>query len=393
MFESLMQPGDVVTVTTDASGRKFRAFGPGAFQAIANRVPSGKAIGFLGETYEINEPGWTNGDVAAFQVPKYCAGLIGNVPPGNSQDELAPQRTVLRIKPNTAPDRNWLGQAIKIGYSGSIRFDLANIHFEGTFQGTQTVVGKTLKPGPGNDGTSPRLFTNVLAYNIADGCTARDILSTGWFGNNGAPPGETFGFQWLGSTSGVLCRVAVDSRRAPGEARFHGSAGITVANSLNVIVTDCRAHWVSNAGFVVFQSAGVETYNLTLGHPTDRTVHETLGTSLGSNLNHEQTTGTVHHSPVLNVYPVSRTGVHISHSNSTYTVSRSGRSIPIANGTVKVIDGKCSPILFGGKLTVQTWIPYDSGNTMTQANVPVIVDKDGNRVAAKWSFGSSWLDV
>ena len=30
---------------------------------------------------------------------------------------------------------------------------------------------------------------------------------------------------------------------------------------------------------------------------------------------------------------------------------------------------------------------------MTQANVPVIVDKDGNRVAAKWSYGSSWLDV
>jgi len=404
-FESLMQAGEEPTVTTDAQGGTFRAFAPDVFTTIADRCPTGKGLIFGYGTYEINTPGWTHGDNSAWQIPKTCIGVVGQTPPGTSWGDIEPTtlRTTLRIKPNTgSTSKNWLGAAIKFGYSGSVRADFANLHFEGTDQGLQTTAAKTIDPGPGNDGTSPRLFTNFFGYNQADGCTMRDCLSTGWYGNNGAPPGEVFGVEWYGSTGGKLHRVCVDGRRAAG-GPIYGSAGITFGSSLDCEATDCYAHHCQQAGFVMFQVARCKTYNLVLGDPNDKTtVHVTFNNRKGDWLNHERSTASVHYKTTFNSVYIGGTGVHATNSNDHYTITRSGESIVLDNGWIGVVDPvSWSNLGFSGALMAQTWQAsdtggaYGNGNTMKSSNPPRFVIDDGRSPipAMKWSFDVYWYDV
>lgn len=403
-FESLMQAGDTVTVTTDAQGGTFRAFDPGVFTTVADRVPPGKGIIFGTGTYEINTPGWTHGDNAAWQISKQCIGVVGQTPPGSSWDNILPttQRTTLRIKPNTgSTSKNWLGQAIRFGYSGSLRADFANLHIEGTDQGLQTSAAMSISPGPGNDGTSPRLYSNFFGYNQADGCTMRDCLSTGWSGNNGAPPGETFGVSWFGSTGGKLHRVNVDGRRAAG-GPIYGSAGITFGSSLDCEATDCYAHHCQQAAFVNFQAVQCNTYGLVLGDPKDTTtVHATMKNRKGDWFNHERTTQCVNYRTTFNSVYIGTTGVHLTHSNDSWTLSRSGQSIPINNGWVGIVDPvSWTNLGFSGAFMIQTWQAsdtggsYGNGNTMRSSNPPRFVIDDGRAVPnPKWSFDTSWFTV
>jgi hypothetical protein len=406
-FESLQQQSDVVTVTTDGQGGTFRAFGPGAFTTIADRVPTGKGIIFGTGTYEINTPGWTHGDSCAWQVPKWSIGAVGQTPPATtakaSWDNIKPttQRTTIRIKPNTAPNVNWLGHSIKFGYSGSLRADFANLHIEGTDQGLQTSAGTSVNAGPGNDGTSPRLFNNFTGYNQADGCTMRDCLSTGWYGNNGAPPGECFGVAWDGSTGGKLARVCVDGRRAAG-GPIYGAAGITFGTSLDCDATDCWSHHCQQAGFVMFQAARCTTHNLVLGDPADTTTkHVTFNNRKGDWFNHERTTACVNYGTTFNSVYIGSTGGHLTHSNDHYTLSRSGQSIPIDNGWVGIVDPvSWTNLAFSGAFMIQSWQSsdtggaYGNGNTMRSSNPPRFVIDDGRTPATpKWSFDVYWYNV
>jgi|GEM_PF-3721776 len=403
-FESLMQPGDAVTITTDSQGGKFRAFGPGVFTTIADRVPAGKGIIFDTGTYEINTPGWNHGNNSAWQIPRQCIGAVGQTPPGTSWDTMKPttQRTTLRIKPNTAPNVNWLGQAIKFGFSTSLRADFANLHIEGTDQGLQTSAGTSVNPGPGNDGTSSRLFSNFFGYNQADGCTIRDFISTGWYGNNGAPPGETFGISWYGSTGGKAHRVYVDGRRAAG-GPIYGAAGFTFGSSLDCEATDCWMHHCAQGGFVLYQTARVNTYNLVVGDPNDTTTkHVTMGNRKGDWINHERTTATVHYNTTWNSVYIGTTGGHFTNSNDHYTLTRSGESIVLDNGWVGIVDPvSWTNLGFSGALMAQTWQAsdtggsYGNGNTMKSSNPPRFVIDDGRTPvpAMKWSFDVYWYDV
>jgi hypothetical protein len=401
-YEDLVQGSDDVTTSTVGSQTIYQ-FGDGVFQTIIERCPANKWITFPAGVFEINTPGWdAAGGIAgsgAVRWPKTSYGAIGNYPPGTGWDDLAPDtlRTVFRVKENTAPAQNVAGSWFQAGYSGSVRQTWANIHFEGTEQGMQSSGDTGTNSGPGNDGTSHRLFTNVYFYNVADDSSARDILSTGSFGNNGAPPGETFAFEWYNSTTPVLCRIAADGRRAVGGDSYSG-AGITFGNTLGGIMTDCYAHHNGQAGIVFYQTANCLTYGCRLGDPNDHTTNHVNGSTHGNWLNHERTTGSVHTDMNLHVYSVGRSQVeHISHSNDSFTLSRSGQNIPIDNGTLKLVNQTHSQILFSGSgypLTIATWIPYSSGNTMTQANTPIVVQSDGvTAVPAKWNYGGTWLDI
>lgn len=397
-YEDLVQGGDAVTVTTVGTQPIYQ-FGAGVFQTIIERCPANKWMTFPAGVFEINSPGWTIGDNAACQWPKTSYGAIGNCPPGTGWDDLAPdnQRTVFRVKANTAPNKNVAGAWFRIGYSGSVKQSWANIHFEGTDQGMQVSGDTGNNSGPGNDGTSRRLFTNAFFWNVADNSTARDILSTGNFGNNGAPPGETFGFQWYHSTNPVLCRIYVDGRRTAG-GPIYSAAGITFGNTLGGILTDSWTHHNGQAGVVFFQTANCVSYGCRLGDPSDHTTNHVNGSTNGDWLNHERTTGNVHTDMDLHVYSVGKSQrEHISHSNDSWTLSRSGQNIPVDNGTVRFVNQTHSQILFGGSgypLTIATWVPYWTGNTMQSSNGPSIVAADGvTPVAVKWNFGGTWMDV
>lgn len=378
----------------------IRQFGPRVFQNIIDRCPENKWITFPAGVFEINTPGWNIGAATACQWPKTSYGAIGNCPPGTSWDDIAPdsERTVFRIKENTAPQRNVAGSWIKVGYTGSVKQTWANIHFEGTEQGMQDPSQTSTTPGPGNDGTSHRLFTNAFFWQLADGSSARDILSTGCFGNNGAPPGETFNFEWYHSTDPILCRVNTDGRREAG-GLCYSSVGITFGNTLNGVMRDCYSHHNRHSGIVFFQSVNCRTYNCVLGDPNDLTTDH-VNPGVGGNVfNHERTTGNVHYNIQLNCYAVSRPNLeHIMHSNDSWTMTRSGGSYPIDRGTLKLINPSWSKTLFkevGAPIVVATWIPYWTGNTMVYPDdKPIIVAADQvTPIACKYKFGSTWYDI
>lgn len=401
-YEDLEQAGDAVT-TTIIGNQTIRQYGDTVFQTIIDRCPTNKWITFPAGVFEINTPGWdAAGGIAgsgAVRWPKTSYGAIGNYPPGTGWDNLAPDnvRTVFRVKENTAPAQNVAGSWFQAGFGGSVKQTWANIHFEGTEQGMQVAGDTGNNSGPGNDGTSHRLFTNAQFWNTADGSSARDILSTGNFGNNGAPPGETFGVSWYHSTNAILCRVSVDGRRAAGGS-IYSAAGITFGNTLGGTMTDCYTHHNGQAGIVFYQTANCQTYGCRLGDPADHTTNHVNGSANGDWLNHERTTGNVHTDMDLHVFSVGKAQrPHVSHSNDSWTLSRSGQNIPIDNGTLKFVNQTHSNILFSGSgypLAIATWVPYSTGNTMTTDNKPVVVAADGvTSVAAKWSCGGPWIDI
>lgn len=403
-YEDLVQGTDDVTVTTEG-GQVVRRFGPGVFQTVIERCPANKWITFPAGVFEINTPGWNIGDATACQWPKTSYGAIGNYPPGDSWNNLAPddKRTVFRVKEYTArADRNVAGSWFKAGYTGSVKQTWANIHFEGTEQGFQSTSASDYNGVNGNDGTSRKIFTNAFFWQLADDSSARDILSTGNFGNHGAPPGESFSFQWYHSTNPVLCRVNVDGRRAAG-GKIYSSAGMTFGNTLNGVMNSCYAHHTGRSAVVFFQTANCRSYNCVLGDDNDRTTQHVSTNVSGNVLNHERTTGNIHTDMALNCYPVDRPALeHVTHSNDNWTLVRSGQSIPIDNGTLKMINQTHSKILFsemGYPMAIGTWVPYSlnqgvTSNSMTVDNRPIIVASDGvTPVMTRWNYGGTWYTI
>lgn len=394
-WEDLVQSSDEIGIQTIGT-QLVRTFEPGGFQTVIARCPRGKIVTFPAGVFEINQPGWNAGDEAACQWPKSSGGAIGNVPPGASWGSIAPDalRTVFRVKANTAPQKNVAGKWFRVGYSGSVAQTWANIHFEGTDQGNQSSRGTSLASGPGNDGTSLRVFTNVFFYKMENGSTARDLLSTGWFGNNGAPPGETFGIQWYHSTRGILCRCSTDGRRSAG-GPMYGAVGITLGNALECVMVDCKSYFNGQAGLVLYQSVNCRTYNTILGSALTRSTNHVNGSTRGSWLNHERTSGTEHYNISLRTYAVGRAQVvHVTHSGDDWVLHRDG-TWPTANGSLKLINPSYSKVLFGGKLTYGTWGPnYGSARaTISNSNPPITRTSGGGKVPAMWDFEGTWRDI
>jgi hypothetical protein len=405
-WESL-QGADTVTTTTDGQGGTFRAFGVGQFQTIAARCPSGKYVIMNTGTYEVNQPDWgsVGAGAGAVRMPKQCAGIIGRNPPGKSWGNLLPttQRTVIRVKPSTAPAVNVAPAWFQLGYSGSIRFDMANLHFEGTEQGFQTSGGTGVNPGSGNDGTSRKLFTNVYFWNQQPGCTMRDCFSTGWFGNNGAPPGETFGFEWYHSTGGKVSRVYADGRRA-NDSVIYGAVGFTFGNAIDCTLSDSWFHHNAFAGHVHFKTVRCHTFSMVLGDPADHVSnHVSVGRTKGDWLNHELTNGNEHTDLVLNCKSVGGADVaHITHSNGgnfVLTQWNTGATFTeiTGNGTLKLVDPIWSNIIRGGRLGIETWVPYGGDpETIKPPNYPVVVRRSGALVpGVDWKYDSvgTWVTI
>jgi len=396
-WDSLKITGDSIAVSTNPDGGYFYAYGEGTFQSILNRCPSGKKVVFPPGIHEINEPGWPNGDGAAVQVPKTCAGTIGNAPPGTGWDDLKPTtiRTTFRVKENTAPLVNVAGGWFKWGYTGSLRADFANIHFEGTEQGMQTSDGGNIGQS-GIATTNHRLFTNFFGWNQAQGCTARDCLSTGWSGANGAPPGETFGYEWYHSTGGVVARLYSDGRRASG-GPIYGAVGFTLGDAVNCVAIDCYSHHNGFAGWVHYVTSGCQTYNVRLGDPTDHTTaHVTLNYTNGDWLNHELTNGNVHYAPTLNCYAVNKAAKEsISHSGRAFSFTQDGLTCDTTNGTLEIVDPTVVTNLGNGsEVWISSWSPYD-GQTSTYADGaprPIVRKSDGTLVPFRWNYGPGWVD-
>jgi hypothetical protein len=410
-IESLIQAGDVASTSTEPDGRTCWHFAAGKFQALVNRLPDGKTMTFPTGVFEVNEPDWhiSSGYVpGAVRWPKTSPGAIGYCPPGTHWGDANPLRTTIRVKTATAPAVNVAGSWFQVGFSGSVAQHWANLHFEGTDQGTQTAGNTGTNSGPGNNGYDRRIYTNFLAWNVAAGSTFRDILSTGAYGNNGAPPGESFLFQVYGGGSQVItditmCRVCGDGRRSTTDTHCYPAAGITYGNAVGCVMTDCHVRHVSRAGFVWFQTALCETYDCDSGIRTsaaDNVYHDELNSSgvqtdvatHGDWWNHERTTGTIHTRPGFGCFPKGTTDVHCSHSGDSYVVtdSSSGSSWPTANGSLTIADPTyISPIFGDGLWTCMSWGPTYGSNPATTTTPPVFT-RNGAAAKYRWNQYGTW---
>ncbi|WP_439593872.1 hypothetical protein [Microbacterium sp.] len=421
-FESLLTSSDSVVKSKDKDGGVFRAFAPMQFSSIADRAKDkGIVLGRSADgkrieagTYELNEPGWPNPkgavtpDAAAYRLPKGSYGLVADgYEFGHGWDDFKPttERTVVRVKEYTAPERNVLGGWLKAGYSGSRKgLLIGGFHVEGTEQGLQMASGGDIGAfGVTGQSNLHRIFTNLFVYNAQDDVIVQDIVSTGWSGTHGAPPGESFPVQvYMQGVRGSAWRIYTDGRREKG-GPIYGAAGLTVGNAYQFVVGDTWGHHSGQAGFVAYQSIDCRTENLHVGDPSD---HETrhVGQIQGGKwttetqgdwLNHERTSGWVHNNPVLDVYAVGRPQrEHVSHSGDAFTITRGGKALSAANGTLTLRNPRWSNIIRGGRLGIGTWVPYSGklANSIEITNPPLVVDTDGKNLPFDWNHGG-WKKV
>jgi hypothetical protein len=229
------------------------------------------------------------------------------------------------------------------------------------------------------------LFT---VYNPGGPCDFTDILVTGWLGNNGAPPGETFGLTVHGSYNHTLTRIEADGRRLPTETVGYGAVGITLQNTAGGTSTDCYIHHIQQSGFVAFQSFNHKTYNLRIGDGTVGTTNQK-----GQSINHERTAGWEHHNPTI-LTGNTQHGLHITHSNDTYTLTVNGVNYTTVNGNLKVFNPVFNDIWGDGYFYIQTFVPYWTGNTMTQDNPPLVTKADGvTHLPYKWVYATTHYTI
>ncbi|WP_449372185.1 hypothetical protein [Arthrobacter psychrolactophilus] len=232
------------------------------------------------------------------------------------------------------------------------------------------------------------IFHGFAIYNPGGQVTMTDVLVTGWAGNNGAPPGETFGLTIHGGENHKLLRVEADGRRVSGGSSF-GAVGITYQDTVGGSMVDCASHHCVANPVVLFQSFNVTTENIKIGRADDRV----RGVTAGSGINHERTSGCVHNNPTILTRESNR-GVHMTHSNDKFTMTRSGKTYSTANGTLKVVNPTFNDIWGNNKFYIETWSPYWTGNTMTVSNPPKVYLAGGTATLNyKWAFSGKQYNI
>jgi hypothetical protein len=367
-------------------------FPPGVFET---RRIWGKAPFFTGAQTPVRQ--------AALLWPKNCTGVWGS-----GRGSLgSTSGTVIRVTPYTCQSAAEGGSWMQSGGSGSQGFFMKNLHIEGTEQGQMTAqildptTGKQL---PGGDGVSRKLFTNYFANNHGGPFVAEDVFSNGAYGNNGAPPGETFCFQVYGCDGAILRRVECDGRRTVGGPSF-ASVGITQGNSYNAQWYDCYAHHVNAKTYhmVFFQTAACKTYNCRLGDPSDLDGYGDFGVTnpsptnpgfTGGGFNQERAMDSEHYG--MFIYN-NRKGpnnpdksVHFNQSSDNWSRTFNGTTWTVADHQ-KCLIQDCSWFNHWGKagnpLYVSTWIPY-GGNTNAINISPDVVNNGAHQIIM-WSAGTN----
>jgi hypothetical protein len=133
------------------------------------------------------------------------------------------------------------------------------------------------------------------------GAQLTDVLVAGIPGNNGAPPGETFGVNDYGGNGTVFTRVEVDGRNLAG-VRV-GASGLATNSASNVTWIDCYVHDHAYGMPTFWQTVNITTRNL-------RSINNARG------INHERASGVIRHlSPVLHPDLSKPAAMHMSLNN------------------------------------------------------------------------------
>ena len=225
------------------------------------------------------------------------------------------------------------------------------------------------------------IFSGFQLWGTAGANLFEDLLITGWEGNAGAPPGETFGLGVSGPGRHLLAGVEADGRRAV-NGEVVGAMGITAQNSVGVTMDSCYAHHCRAASFVAFQSVNGLMRNCV----ADARVPASEAVGNGS-MNFERTAGW----RLVNCRIIARQRkTHITHSNDSWQLKQNGKVYSVANGSLTIVNPTFNDLWGNDMLTVQSWTPYWNGDSMKTA--PVVRKADNKtHLPFHWVHGKSYL--
>jgi hypothetical protein len=209
------------------------------------------------------------------------------------------------------------------------------------------------------------IFNGFQIYATAGANYVEDVLVTGWSGNAGAPPGETYGLDVAGPGGHVVERVEADGRRQPGGEIF-GAMGLTFQNTSGAVFRDCYAHDLRAATYVIYQSVDGYMINCT----SDATAPSDKAIGNGG-VNLERAAGWTLATPSIIGRP---NRIHLTHSNDSWTLNQAGVRKSIANGSLRIVQPAFND-LWGDRLFyLQSWSPYGNGDTQFTAPLMTIHD-------------------
>lgn len=322
-YEKIAQPGETIA------------------QVLLNPALAGKYLKLPVGVFEVSD--YRNAS-AAIIVPRNVLGILGE---GSN--------TIIRMKPMTstfaasvppqsaAPSTNQL-YLLRMN-DGLEKQLIKDVWFQGTAQG--------------------HMQNGVMIGNSKSGTTIENVLFTGFDGNAGSPPGETFALNWWRGSGGQTRSIEVDGYRWSGdtyETRVRGdlvgASPIGWNSHDGARVYDTYTHDSAFGMPTFWQSNSAETWNL-------QSVRNVIG------INHEESFGITHHQPVM---VESRTRRHINHMSS-----RSDGALTVigAINDAWVNSTTSGPVSQGAKMLVLTPTNYTGMNTNRIVTPPVILLKDG----------------
>lgn len=362
-YESLYVSGDTVT------------------QAMA-RLTTAKYITFPEGVFACND--FATGYQAGITIPPVCKGIIGS---GRGSLGSTSSGTIFTMTPNssTAVAKGWIPaqgtstpiQCYVLKHYPTSAPTYKNFQIAGTPQGHN--------------------FSGMQSYAVPSGGLIENVLISGWEGDNGAPPGETFALGFSGGPSGgsgyVMRKLEIDGRRTPGGQVF-GAAGITFQNAALSLFDQCNIHHCRAACAVFYQTFSSELRDCVID--SDSAGSLALG---NGGINLERTAGCKLVRPTI----LGRANkVHITHSNDTFTPTYDGVTYSSAGGSLDVIDPVWNSVFGNGYLYIQTWTPYSlgsfgTGNSMTYPTAtgtgnagpdksPRVYKSDGTPIPYVWAF-------
>lgn len=284
--------------------------------------------------------------------------------------------TIFSMVPNSStrasevpPQNNSTPCPFKMVYHGGINgvASYGQFHLEGTEQG--------------------HIYHGLQVFGFNNDLIMQDVLTNGMYGNNGAPPGETFNIELHGNNAGAnptYLRVESDGRRAIGGPSY-SAVGLDIANCQQGTMRDCYSHHTVASSVVLYESFNINTFNVKCGDPSDTDGTGIDGFNAGGRLNQERTAGCVHTDMQFHaVFKNRGKTVHVTHSNDTVTRG----AFTTKDGTVKFINPKFNDIWGDNKFYIQSWHPYWTGCSMDGLNKTGIpaqsfaVNTDGSPLVA-----------
>lgn len=237
-------------------------------------------------------------------------------------------------------------------------------------------------------------FHGLYIYKPQGNVLCEDLLIAGTEGDNGAPPGETFGLSTSMQSSYQITynNVEFDGRRSTAAgAEWFGAGGLTVEKTVGATINNCSAHHQRVSSCFVFY----HTYNSTLNDcvwGTSDPPQITTGT-YGHSVNHEVCSGIVHNNCTYHMSTQNQ-GTHITFSNNHMTDTVDGTTYSCVNGTLKLVNPTWNDVWGDSYLYIQSWLTGTDGTTNDDSMVdpPLVVQSDGaTHIPYKWAHGTNQL--